>query len=94
MTAAETLDRAKALVTGDRRAAYGPAVENFSAGAQIIEALLRRRGLLKPDAILTALDYALIMASVKLDRIAGKYSEDSVVDLVGYVALMTELEEE
>lgn len=94
MTASTTLDAAKLLVTEDRRAAYGPAIENFGAGAQIIEALLRRRGKLKDGAHLAALDYALIMASVKLDRIAGKYSEDSVVDLVGYCSLMTELGED
>ena len=80
MQASEILDRAKALVTGPRAAAYGSFRENAEYAALV--------------AGVTPKQAALVMIGFKLSREAHQHSQDNIDDLVGYGALLGEVVEE
>ena len=77
MQASEILDRAKALVTGPRAAAYGSFRENAEYAAHV--------------AGVTPKQAALVMIGFKLSREMHKHSQDNIDDLVGYGALLGEV---
>ncbi len=87
------LDEAKALITGDRQAAYGDVRSNFDNTAAILNASGYGRFL--PDGSmrhLNAADVAIIMLSLKLARLRGDgIKRDTAVDLAGYAALLWEV---
>ncbi|HEY4001865.1 MAG TPA: DUF6378 domain-containing protein [Candidatus Xenobia bacterium] len=74
--------QAHALVHGDRGAAYGPPAQDFARTAALWTAVLGDK--LAPGASITAHDVGLLMAALKLSRLAHGYHADSAVDLAGY----------
>jgi len=79
MTRAETLDRAKQCVCGQRVNEYGSLEDNFQLIADLWSAY--------KNTEFTATDVAMMMALLKIARIkTGTATEDSFVDLAGYAA--------
>jgi hypothetical protein len=79
MTRAETLDKAKQCVCGQRVNEYGSPEDNFQLIANLWSAY--------KNTEFTAIDVAMMMALLKIARIkTGTATEDSFVDLAGYAA--------
>lgn len=83
----DILDRARALISGPRRAAYGAVEQSFERVARVWTELLSSK-LKEP---LSSPDVALLMAAFKLCREANSASTDNRVDAIGYMALKEEL---
>jgi len=77
------LDQASTLIHGDRNKDYGPPEVNFQRIADRWSQLLRVD--VEPWQV------CVMMADVKIARLAEGYTEDSVIDLIGYAALAAEL---
>jgi len=85
------LNAAEELIHGDRAADYGPARENFSTIAALWRVYLIRRGIItiENDNTLGPEDVCMLMALLKVARIAQSPDhEDSLVDAIGYLALV------
>lgn len=81
---AQVLDAAKAAVTQDRQASYGPPEESFERIARLWSAYLGWT--LQPS------DVALMMALLKVARVQGNPAHrDNYVDLAGYAACGAEI---
>jgi len=84
MTRAETLDKAKQCVCGQRENEYGSPEDNFKAIAKLWSAY--------KNVDFSANDVAMMMALLKIARIrTGTATEDSFVDLAGYAACGAEI---
>jgi len=84
MTRAETLDKAKQCVCGQREMEYGSPEDNFKAIAKLWSAY--------KNVDFSANDVAMMMALLKIARIrTGTATEDSFVDLAGYAACGAEI---
>jgi hypothetical protein len=84
MTRAETLDRAKQCVCGQRENEYGSPEDNFRSIAVLWSAY--------KNTDFTPTDVAMMMALLKIARIkTGTATEDSFVDLAGYAACGAEI---
>ncbi len=84
MTRAETLDKAKQCVCGQRENEYGSPEDNFMTIAKLWSAY--------KDVDFSANDVAMMMALLKIARIrTGTATEDSFVDLAGYAACGAEI---
>jgi len=84
MTRAETLDKAKQCVCGQRENEYGSPEDNFLTIAKLWSAY--------KDVDFSANDVAMMMALLKIARIrTGTATEDSFVDLAGYAACGAEI---
>ena len=71
------LTEAQGLVHGDRNAAYGHPLDDFSRTAKMWEVVL--------DCKVTPEQFALCMICVKISRLCNTPGhEDSVVDIAGY----------
>ena len=79
----QALDQASKLIHGDRNKDYGPPEVNFQRIADRWSQLLRVD--VEPWQV------CVMMADVKIARLAEGYTEDSVIDLIGYAALAAEL---
>ena len=80
MTRAEILQKAEAIVTGERQKNYGSPEYNFETIAHFWNAYMG-------DDLFNAIDVAMMMALLKIARIkTGTATEDSFVDLAGYAA--------
>lgn len=79
----QALDQASSLIHGDRNKDYGPPKVNFQRIADRWSQLLRVD--VEPWQV------CVMMADVKIARLAEGYTEDSVIDLIGYAALAAEL---
>lgn len=73
----ELLEKAHALLTGDRQAERGDAGPNMRRAARIAYELTGK--------VLTAYDVAMIMVAVKLARQAAKRGPDNLVDAAAYL---------
>lgn len=83
------LTKAAAIVDGDRERAYGDPGRNLRTIAELWTGWLRARGALNPGLNLNHEDAAMMMALVKVARLAhDPEHEDSKVDLAGYTYLM------
>jgi Domain of unknown function (DUF6378) len=81
MTKTETcLQEAQRLVYGDRGAAYGHPIDDYTRTAGMVSAMLAAK-LKEP---LTAEDLCMVMCCVKLSRQVNKPKRDNMVDLAGY----------
>lgn len=79
MTRAEILDKAKAVVTGQREQDYGSPESNFGLIGQLWTVYLNH--------LVTAQDVANMMCLFKIARIrTGRGTADSYIDAVGYMA--------
>ena len=86
MIRGEILDKAKEIVTKDRNMQYGSPENNFGVIAELWNAYLGC------DYKITPIDVALMMALLKIARIAtGNTKEDNYIDLAGYAACAAEL---
>ncbi len=84
MTREEILETAKACVCGQREQDYGSPENNFQIIANLWADYLAGTG---QDVAVSAKDVAMMMALLKIARIAGDHAtEDSFVDLAGYAA--------
>lgn len=70
------LEEAQRLTHGDRQKQYGPAADDYTRTAALVNALL--------NLSLTAHQMALIMCCVKLSREIHSPKRDNMVDLAGY----------
>jgi hypothetical protein len=86
ITRKSILAEAERCVCTDREAQYGPIENNFSLIARLW------REYLDTDKPITAHDVAMMMALLKIARIAsGKFKEDSYIDACGYLACAGEV---
>lgn len=76
------LDKAKALVHGDRNASYGHPIEDFSRTAEMLNGLFRDK-LIPGDGFAPA-DIPKIMICVKLSRTMAARRQDNWTDIAGY----------
>ncbi len=81
----QALDAAGALINGDREKDYGKPSTNFGNIASRWSQFLGVE--VKPWQV------CLMMADLKIARIANGYHEDSVVDAIGYIALAKEVKQ-
>lgn len=80
MTRFEILQKAEAIITGERQQNYGTPEDNFKRIASLWNAYMG-------DDLFDAVDVAMMMALLKIARIStGTQTEDSFVDLAGYAA--------
>ena len=87
------LEEARLIINGPRQELYGPAEVNFKRCADRWSQQLEGRGKMLPFDTLDAKDVALMMVELKLARLATRYSRDSVIDAIGYLAIYAELME-
>lgn len=72
------LEEANGLVHGDRQAAYGHPLDDFSRTAKLWSAILGHE--VTPEQV------GLCMCAVKISRQVNKPKRDNLVDLAGYAA--------
>lgn len=86
MNREDVLQSAAALINGDRQADYGSAWDNHKRIADIWSVIMQRP--------VTPSQVALCMVGVKIARLINDPSKaDSWVDIAGYAALGSEMEE-
>jgi hypothetical protein len=89
-TAADILDTAAGLVSGDRDRSHGAKHRNFANIAALWSAYLAIRK--DPGAPLTALDVGHLMALMKVARTqSGAFNADDYVDGAGYLGCAGEI---
>lgn len=80
------LEEANSLVHGDRQAAYGHPIDDFSRTAKMWSAIL--------GAPVTPEQVGLCMCAVKISRQCNRPKRDNMVDLAGYAATVEMVLEE
>lgn len=97
MNRAEILERARVCVCNEREQDYGSPEDNFATIARLWDVYLQAAHLellpIPGVSTITAKDVGIMMALLKVARIATGSSEDSFVDLAGYAALAGEIAE-
>ena len=93
MERGKVLDKAKEIINGARQDEYGNPENSFNLIARYWQTYLNARAgsghIICP---LEGKDVAMMMAMFKLARLQGqKYTEDSVVDACGYLALYADM---
>jgi len=87
------LERADAIINGDRQQDYGDKLQNFSQIAMLWQGTLATK--LAPDAAITPEDVALCMIQVKIARLAKTPDhEDSILDVAGYAGCYSLIQKE
>jgi len=89
LTRKEILDAACVCVCGQREEDYGSPEDNFAIIAELWNVYLDAV-LINEDSI-TSKDVAMMMALLKIARIASGTKEDNFVDLAGYAACAGEI---
>jgi hypothetical protein len=89
----DILSEAKALVSKNRRDAYGSPVQNHGATADLFSAYLKRRyGPYMVVPTMDAQDVCVFNICQKISRLANTPGHrDSLVDIAGYAANIAEL---
>lgn len=95
MNRAEILEQARICVCGEREQDYGSPEDNFATIARLWDVYLQAA---HPELLplpgvstITPKDVGIMMALLKVARIAAGSSEDSYVDLAGYAACAGEI---
>lgn len=78
-------------IISERGLQYGDPSESFLQIAEIWTTLLRAQ--LVPGQRLSASDVGLLMASLKIVRQANTHKRDNLVDAIGYLTIVSRLEE-
>ena len=93
MTRAEVLEQAKVCVCGQRQQDYGSPEDNFTTIGYLWSAYMRAAHPNLDISLneITPKDVAVMMALLKVARIAAGSSPDSFVDLAGYAACAGEI---
>lgn len=92
MNRKQTLDEADKCVNGQREHDYGSPEDNFATIAEMWTSYLRRSGPKFNPIIVTAHDVTVMMALLKIARIAsGQVKDDNYVDGCGYLACAAEI---
>lgn len=81
----QVLDTAKTILSGDRRESYGSPQESFARIATLWSAYL--------GYAISSHDVAMLMILLKIARQKNKHKDDNLVDMCGYAALATVLNE-
>lgn len=91
----EILKEAKICVCGDREQDYGTPENNFATIGKLWSTYLgaAHPELNMPDNSISSKDVAVMMALLKVARIATGNKEDNFVDLAGYAACAGEIAE-
>lgn len=94
LTRADILHAAEKCVCGQREQDYGTPEDNFETIAELWETYLRRACVDEAGGVyIDATDVAMMMALLKIARIAGGVgTRDSFIDLAGYAACGAECE--
>lgn len=83
------LDKAKAIINGDRQDQYGNPEDSFYTISQLWNIYIRTRPL--PNT-LTEKDVAMMMALMKFAReMKGAGKEDNLIDAAGYIGLAADM---
>ena len=75
----------------ERGLQYGDPVESLTAIAEIWSTLLR--GKLAPGHCVSPSDVGLLMAALKIVRQSNTHKRDNLVDAIGYLTIVSRLEE-
>jgi hypothetical protein len=87
------LQRADALIAGDRQDEYGDKLQNFAQIAMLWQGVLAPK--LTPNSAITPEDVALCMIQVKVARLAKNPDhKDSILDVAGYAGCYDILQNE
>jgi hypothetical protein len=86
----DILDQVDAIIS-ERGLQYGDPSESFTQIAEIWTTLLRSQ--LAPGQRLSASDVGLLMASLKIVRQSNTHKRDNLVDAIGYLTIVSRLEE-
>lgn len=90
MNKVEVLETASNIITGERENAYGCSKTTHNNIATYWKAYMaQRHGL---DIPLSGQDVALMMVLLKIARINGAPTPDTLVDMCGYTAIAAELD--
>ena len=84
----EMLENASLIVTGNREADYGSPEDNFKTIAKLWEVYLN---VFNKDLKITEKDVGIMMALLKIARIAKSDVPDPFIDLAGYAACACEI---
>lgn len=89
------LTEAAALVSGDRNADYGDAIEDFQCTVDMWNAYLIRRGVIEEAKTpkLEPHDLANMMVLLKMSREAHQHKRDNLVDACGYAECSQQVQE-
>ena len=87
------LDKAKAIINGERQQQYGQPENSFPLIAAFWDIYLKHRDFYAEASYhVTAKDVALLMAIYKLAReMNGAGKEDNLIDACGYLALAADM---
>ena len=83
------LDKAKAIINGERQDAYGKPEDAFAVIGAYWTTYLGSK--LQPGASVSAGDVSLLMVLLKIAREAHQHKEDNLVDAAGYLALYADM---
>jgi len=79
------LDEAKAIIYGDREKTYGEPSKNLNLIASLWSDYLKQA--------VTAQDVCMMMILLKVARQSNSYTRDNLVDICGYAALNSRVED-
>lgn len=91
MTRKEILEKAAECVCGQRDIDYGTPENSFSLIAELWNSYLNSSFKGRSFHIITGKDVSIMMALLKIARIANSDNIDSFVDLAGYAACAGEI---
>lgn len=80
------LEEAEQIINGERRDAYGKALESFQRVAKLWSEIL--------GITISPSQVCIMMASFKAARESNAHKRDNLVDIVGYLLLEKKIEEE
>jgi len=78
-------------IISERGLQYGDPAESLTAIAEIWTTLLRAQ--LAPGQRVSASDVGLLMAALKIVRQSNTHKRDNLVDAIGYLTIVSRLEE-
>ena len=90
MNKVEVLENASNIITGERENQYGTTRTTHAHIAEYWNSYLNQ--MYETEYQISARDVALMMVLLKIARINGKPTDDTLVDICGYAAIAAELD--